>query len=74
MNNESKISVLKALKNGLLSKVEAKTLIYSKRVIRLDLSMDGKQDLIFPIIERMPDLKQYFIKIIDLGNGKRPQV
>ena len=74
MNKELKISVLKALKNGLLSKVEAKTLIYSKRVIRLDLSMDGKQDLIFPIIERMPDLKQYFIKIIDLGNGKKPQI
>jgi hypothetical protein len=72
MNKGFKISVLKALKNSLLSKVEAKTLIDSKGIIKLDLSPGGKLDPVCPIVERMPDLKQYFINIIDLGNGKKP--
>jgi hypothetical protein len=74
MNKELKISILRALKSGLLSKVEAKTLIQSNGTIKLDLSYRGKIDPVSPIIERMPDLRQYFINIIDLGNGERPQV
>ena len=74
MNKELKISILKALKSGLLSKVEAKTLIHSSGIIKLDLSHSGKIDLVCPIIDRIPDLKQYFINIIDLGNGEKPRV
>jgi hypothetical protein len=74
MNKELKISILRAIKSGLLSKVEAKTLIQSNGTIKLDLSHRGKIDPVSPIIERMPNLKQYFINIIDLGNGERPQV
>ena len=74
MNKELKISVLKALKSGLLSKVEAKTLINSNGTIKLELSPRGKIDPVCPIIDRMPDLMQYFINIIDLGNGEKPQL
>jgi hypothetical protein len=74
MNKELKISILKGLKSGLLSKVEAKTLIHSSGIIKLDLSHRGKIDPVCPIIDRMPDLKQYFINIIDLGNGEKPRV
>jgi hypothetical protein len=74
MNKELKISVLKALKNGLMSKVEAKTLIHSNGTIKMELSPRGKTDPVCPIIDRMPDLKQYFINIIDLGNGEKPQL
>ncbi|PSL03024.1 hypothetical protein [Cecembia rubra] len=74
MNKGLKISILIALKNGLLSKVEAKTLINSKGIIKLDLSTHGMPDPVCPIIDRMPDLKQYFIRIIDLGHGENPQM
>ncbi|RZS95347.1 hypothetical protein [Cecembia calidifontis] len=47
---------------------------HCKGIIKLDLSTHGMPDPVCPIIDRMPDLKQYFIRIIDLGHGENPQM
>lgn len=72
MSKHLKRAVLIALKQGEISKVEAKDLIRSNGKIILDLSKDGKPDPIFPIVQKIPLLKKCFINIITLGNGSRP--
>jgi len=72
VNKEIKIIILKALKSRLISKDEAMQLIKSKGIIKLDLSIYGNQDPVFSIIQKLPLKGQHFIKIINLGDGKRP--
>jgi len=72
MDKGLKINILLALKNGLLSKGEAKNLIRSKGIIQLDLSTDGKEDPIWTILQKLPSLRMHFATIINLGNGKEP--
>jgi hypothetical protein len=72
MDKDLKINILLALKNGLLSKGEAKDLIRSKGVMRLDLSTNGKEDPIWTILQKLPSLRMHFTTIINLGNGIKP--
>lgn len=72
MDKDLKINILIALKNGLLSKGEAKQLINSKGIVTMDLSTDGEQDPIWPILQKLPSLEMHFTTIISLGAGKAP--
>jgi hypothetical protein len=71
MSKHLKRAVLISLRQGEISKVEAKAIIQANGKIILDLSIDGKPDPIFPIVQKIPSLKKCFINLITLGNGSR---
>ncbi len=73
MSKHLKRAVLIALKQGEISKVEAKDLIRSNGKITLDLSPGGTgtDQAQINILERVPYLRPYFQNIITLGNGSR---
>ena len=74
MSKEIKKAVLIALRQGKISKVEAKDLIRSNGRIILDLSSGGTETDQTQIntLERVPYLRPYFQNIITLGNGTEP--
>ena len=73
MSKHAKLEILKALGKGILSKVEAQTLIQANGKLILDLSSESfKTDPIQSILEKIPEIKKHFITVISLGNGKRP--
>ena len=71
MSKHLKKAVLIALRQGEISKVEAKTLIQSNGKIILDLSTGGTgtDQAQIKTLERVPYLRPYFQNIISLGNG-----
>ena len=71
MSKDLKKALLIALKQGDISKVEAKELIRSNGKIILDLSSygSGTDQAQIEILERAPYLRPYFQNIIRLGNG-----
>jgi hypothetical protein len=74
MSKEIKKAVLIALRQGKISKVEAKDLIRSNGRIILDLSSGGTgtDEAQIHTLERVPYLRPYFQNIITLGNGTKP--
>ncbi|AKP50739.1 hypothetical protein [Cyclobacterium amurskyense] len=73
MNKEAKQGILIALKKGGIAKVEASQLLKSNGIVLLDLSRAPKKiDPIEALLAKVPDLKNHFIRIVTLGNGKRP--
>jgi hypothetical protein len=76
MSKQLKRSLLKALRKGNISKVEAKELIRSNGKIILDLSSDGSgtDQAQINTLERVPYLRPYFQNIISLGNGIKDSI
>lgn len=73
MNRELKKFVLIALFKGVISKVEAWQLLRTDGIIHLDLSSQLiKQNPPQSLLEKIPELKNHFIRIISLGHGKNP--
>ena len=73
MSKQAKLEILKALGKGILSKVEAQTLIHANGKLILDLSSEAlNADPIQSILEKIPDIKNHFVTVISLGNGKKP--
>lgn len=70
MNRQVKKGILTALSNGSISKVEAMELLRSDGKIILDLSSKAiSPNPMESIIEKIPELKNHFIRIISLGHG-----
>jgi hypothetical protein len=71
MSKHLKRAILQALKQGDISKVEAKSLIRSNDKIILDLSTGGMgtDQAQINTLERVPYLRPYFQIIISLGHG-----
>jgi len=73
MNKEIKIEILKAFRNGVVSNIEVEILLLSKGIILLDLSSQGdKQNILEPLLLKLPKIQQKFTRIICLGYGKNP--
>lgn len=76
MSKHLKRAVLIALRQGDISKVEAKELIRSNGQIILDLSSEetGTDQAKINTLERVPYLRPYFQNIISLGNGIKDSI
>jgi hypothetical protein len=74
MSKHLKRAVLIALRQGKISKVEAKDLIRSNGKIILDISTGetGMDQAQIKTLERVTYLRPYFQNIITLGNGTKP--
>lgn len=74
MSKDLKKAVLIALRQGDISKVEAKALIRSigKIILNLSTGVTGTDQEQIETLERVQSLRPYFQNIIRLGNGSKP--